>query len=62
MTKFQIRDESFGLALYEAESARDALYLFFADRVKGQLRPIIREDGDRASVVVDGMTYTAVSG
>jgi hypothetical protein len=59
--KFQIRDEHFGLALYEAETARDALYLFFADRVKGELRPLIEENDDEASVVVDGVRYTAVT-
>jgi len=60
--EFQIRDENFGLALYDADSGHEALYAFFADRVKGDLRPRIEErpDGSEAEVVVDGERYRAV--
>lgn len=59
---FQIRDETFGLAVYDAATPREALYAFFADRVKGQLRPLIEEQLDgSAEVVHDGVRYQAVS-
>lgn len=60
--RFQIHDGTFGLSLYERESAREALLDFFADRRRGELRTLIEnaEDGS-ATVTVDGKTYTAVS-
>lgn len=60
--RYQIRDPDFGLALYDADTARDALYAFFADRVKGRLRPLVEDkpDGSEAEVVVDGVRYRAV--
>jgi hypothetical protein len=59
--RFQIHDGTFGLSLYERESAREALLDFFADRRRGELRTQIetdRETGD-AFVIVDGTKYVA---
>jgi len=59
--EFQIRDENFGLALYEAETARAALVEFFADRARGEVRPRIAETaGGEAEIIVDGERYRAV--
>lgn len=59
--KYQIRDERFGLALYDAADARDALYQYFADRVKGQLRPLIEtSESGGATVAFEGTKYEAV--
>lgn len=60
--RFQIRDDQYGLALVEADTARDALYGFFASRVRGELRPLIEETPDGgATVDYDGCAYRAVA-
>lgn len=60
--RFQIRDADNGLAVYYRESAREALYAFLADRVKGEVRGEIEEadDGSRAEVVYRGERLSAV--
>lgn len=61
MPKFQIRDATFGLALIDAETARDALLAFVADLVKGELRPTIELDDDgNAAVEYRGLRYHAI--
>lgn len=57
--QFQVHDGTFGISLYERETAEDALLDFFADRARGQVRCDVTTDGDTASVTVDGVTYTA---
>jgi hypothetical protein len=60
--EFQIRDETFGLALKEAENATEALLDFLADRERGALRRLVRQEDDGgASVVVNGIRYYAVA-
>lgn len=59
-TRYQVRDENFGLALYEADSPREALLLFLADRTKGALRPLVHVEDDSASITVDGRTFRTV--
>lgn len=59
--KFQIRDETFGLALYEAESARDALLDFVADHARGAARPnVVDRDDGSAELVYAGVRYSAI--
>jgi hypothetical protein len=60
MARFQIRDDDFGLALVEADSAREALLQFYADKERGRIRPLVVEDGDGAQATVDGQTLRAV--
>lgn len=62
MSKYQIRDDVRGLALYDAKSPREALLSFLADRAKGEMRPLVKVGDDgTASITVDGKTYrTAV--
>jgi hypothetical protein len=62
MERFQIRDDRFGLAIYEAATARDALVDFCADRARAAVRGEIQTDDDgRATVTVDGQTFHAVA-
>lgn len=61
MSRYQIRDETFGLALYDAETPRDALLAYFADRARGEIRPLVETDDDgSATVSVDGTAYRAI--
>lgn len=57
---FQIRDETFGLALYPGEDATDALLGFLRDRVRADLLERVELDGDVATVEYDGVRYSAV--
>jgi hypothetical protein len=57
---FQIHDGTFGLSLYEASDAREALLSYFADRQKAALRTqVAASDDGTAKLTVDGVTYTA---
>lgn len=61
MKRFQIRDDDFGLALVEAEDAREALLSFVADKTKGEARPMVEESGDGAAqIVYQGVRYRAI--
>jgi len=58
---YQIRDQDFGLALYEADSAAEALRAFLAGKVRAALEPgdyKIANFGDgTASVLWRGIEY-----
>lgn len=58
---FQIRDDTFGLRLIEADDARDALLVYLADRAKAEHRPNIevRDDGT-AAIRLGVIEYRAV--
>lgn len=59
--KFQIRDDEFGLALYPAENATEALMSFVAVLALGADRAQITVDEDGvATVTYAGKTYRAV--
>ncbi len=59
MTTFQIRDEKFGLALYEAETAREALLDFIADHARGEARSLIEElPNGEAAITWRGIRYS----
>lgn len=61
MKTFQIRDGSFGLALYEASTPEQALLDFVADRVRGELRAETSTGKDGiVQIVYGGVTYRAV--
>jgi hypothetical protein len=61
MPRFQIRDDSFGLALVDGEDAREALLSFVADLVKSDVRPTVTGSDDGvAEVVYAGVRYRAV--
>lgn len=62
-SKYQIRDGTFGVALYEAATPADALADYLADRARAQFKGQITAaaDGKSASVTVDGTVYSAVS-
>jgi hypothetical protein len=64
--RFQIRDADFGLAIYEAFSAADALADYLADRARADARATaagqIQTDADGdATVTVDGETFYAIA-
>ena len=56
--KYQIHDGTFGRALYERTSGREALLDYVADRVRGETVVQTDEDG-RAYVEMDGVRLTA---
>jgi hypothetical protein len=65
--RYQIRDQDFGLAIYEADSAAEALHAFLADKDRAALEPgdyKVNDFGDgTASVLWRGIecrAYTAV--
>lgn len=60
MPRYQICDADVGIAIVEAKTPRDALYAYYADRVKGDLRPIIETGEKHASVTYMGETVEAV--
>lgn len=61
MRRFQIRDDDFGLALVDADTARDALLTYVADKAKGAVRPLVEEHDDGAATVVyEGVRYRAI--
>jgi hypothetical protein len=57
--RFQIRDADFGLALYDAENAREALLDFIADKERGAARLAVEDvpDGE-AALTWKGERYT----
>ena len=61
--RYQIRDQDFGLAVYEADFAAEALAAFLADKVAAELRPgdyKVNDFGDgTASVLWRGVEYRA---
>jgi hypothetical protein len=46
VTRFQIRNGSHGLALYEGTSAEDALLAFIATKARGEARNVCKTDED----------------
>ena len=68
MPDFQVRDDSAGLAIYAAMNALDALKAYAADRVLAANRlglsidvgTIDSNDAGSATVVIDGVTHTAM--
>lgn len=63
MARFQILEGDVSVAFYEASTARDALYHYYADKVKGDLRPLVdaADDGSSAAVTYMGAAVEAVS-
>jgi hypothetical protein len=59
-SKFQIRDERFGLALYPAETATEALMKFIAVLALSVDGSMITVEDGVASVEYQGQTYRAV--
>jgi hypothetical protein len=61
--RYQIRDQDFGLAIYEADFAAEALAAFLADMVRAALLPNdykVNDFGDgTASVLWRGVEYRA---
>lgn len=68
MPRYQIRDETSGLAFYTAETARSALEQYARNKVEASERigltvevgPILSETSSGASAVIDGRLYHAV--
>ena len=61
MKRFQIRDDDFGLALVDAETAREALLEFVAGKAQADARMTVEEQDDGAATVVyDGVRYRAI--
>lgn len=61
--RFQIRDDTHGVAVYEARTAREALLDFIADEAKAEYRQLVVTDDEHgaAQVTYDGVVYRAVS-
>jgi hypothetical protein len=59
---FQIRDGTFGLAIYHAETGEEALADFLADQKRREVRdaPKTRNEDGSVSVEVDGEVFSAV--
>jgi hypothetical protein len=61
--RYQIRDQDFGMAIYEADFAAEALSAFLEDKVAAELRPgdyTVNDFGDgTASVLWGGIEYRA---
>ena len=61
--RYQIRDQDFGLAIYEADFAAEALGAFLADKVRAAPEPAdykVNDFGDgTASVLWRGSEYRA---
>jgi hypothetical protein len=61
--RYQIRDQDFGLAIYEADFAAEALAAFLADKLRAALDPAdykVNDFGDgTASVLWRGIEYRA---
>jgi len=61
--RYQIRDQDFGLAIYEADFAAEALAAFLADKISAALDPAdykVNDFGDgTASVLLRGIEYRA---
>jgi hypothetical protein len=61
--RYQIRDQDFGLAIYEADFAAEALATFLADKLRAALDPadyIVNDFGDEtASLLWRGIEYRA---
>lgn len=59
--KFQIRDASFGLALYEGYDAKAALVSFLTDKFRAELDHSVQEHEDgSASASYCGEQYQAI--
>jgi hypothetical protein len=58
VARFQIRDDDFGLALVEAEDAREALLDFLASQRRSELRGDVILDEDGAA----GISLAGTSG
>lgn len=62
MKRFQIRDETSGIAIYEAATARDALADFMADQARAaNMQSIEIHAGGDATVTVGDQTFRAVA-
>lgn len=58
--EFQIRDTQFGLALYQADTAEEALADFLGDRMRGDVLAHHEKDADgTASFALFGRRYYA---
>jgi hypothetical protein len=61
--RYQIRDQDFGLAIYEADFAAEALDAFLADKLRAALEPTdykVNDFGDgTGSVLWRGIEYRA---
>ena len=60
--RHQVRDQDFGLAIYEADFAAEALAAFLADKLRAALDPAykVNDFGDgTASILWRGIEYRA---
>lgn len=60
MAKYQIRDATGGIALYDGGDAKEALLDFVGNRARAAVAVDVTVDGDAAAVTFEGVVYEAV--